>query len=423
MAVAPLIVFCIGYLFIIFEHASKVNKTVSALLVGVLIWAIIFVFELPLIGIEDKDQSLLHHIGKIAEIIFFLKGAMTIVELVDLHRGFGWITRYVQTDSKRKLLWLIGVGTFFMSAILDNLTTTIVVISLLKKLMDDKEDRLWFASFVVLAANAGGAWSPIGDVTTTMLWIDHKVSGPMLVLQLFLPSLICLAVPLIICSLMPRFKTSIKRVAVMPDQAEDLLSSRVMFWIGLAALVFVPVFKTISHLPPYMGMLFALAMVWMASEFMHPEENFDEERRYLYSAQKALSRVDFSSLLFFIGILLAIAGLEAQGSLSSFAELINKFISSKAIVAVCMGLSSAVIDNVPLVAAAMSMYHEPIDSEFWHLLAYTCGTGGSLLIIGSAAGVAAMGIVEIDFIWYFKKISWIATLGYFAGVAVFLLMN
>jgi Na+/H+ antiporter NhaD/arsenite permease-like protein len=415
-------VFCIGYLFIVLEHATRISKTVAALISGVLIWALIFIFDLPIADAGAKDDTLLHHIGKIAEIIFFLKGAMTIVELIDLHRGFAWINRLVATRSKIKLLWIAGFGSFMLSAILDNLTTTIVIIALLKKLLHVREDRIWFASFVVIAANAGGAWSPIGDVTTTMLWIDHKVSATELVRLLLIPSLCCLLVPLLICSTFKRFKSPLEPQVSAPEQGGELLSSKLMFWTGLAALVFVPVFKTYTHLPPYMGMLLSLAVVWLVSELIHPEEDFNEERRHLYSAQRALSRVDFSSLLFFIGILLAIAGLEAQGILINFASQLDAFLPSKTMTGIFMGVASAVIDNVPLVAAAISMYNEPMDNHFWHLLAYTCGTGGSMLIIGSAAGVAAMGMEEIKFIWYFKHISWIAAVGYLAGIAVFLIL-
>ena len=416
-------VFCIGYLFIVLEHATRVSKTVAALVTGVVIWALIFVFDLPVNDASDKDATLLRHIGKIAEIIFFLKGAMTIVELMDLHRGFAWINRLVATRSKIKLLWIVGIGTFLLSAILDNLTTTIVVIALLRKLLHLKEDRIWFASIVVIAANAGGAWSPIGDVTTTMLWIDQKVSATELLKLLFIPSLCCLVIPLLICSRFRIFKVPIQQHEKTAEAEDELLSSKLMFWAGLSALVFVPVFKTFTHLPPYMGMLLALAAVWLVSELIHPEEDFSEERRHLYSAQRALSRVDFSSLLFFIGILLAIAGLESQGILADFAQNMDAVLPSKTLTGVLMGFASAIIDNVPLVAAAISMYQEPMDSSFWHLLAYACGTGGSMLIIGSAAGVAAMGMEEIKFTWYFRNITWIAGAGYLAGIAAFMLLQ
>lgn len=416
----PILIFVVGYVFIVFEHPLKLNKTVPALLIGVLVWAVIYVGNLPLH--EGKDELLLHHLGKIAEIVFFLKGAMTIVELVDLHRGFALVRRLIQTDSKIKMLWLVGFGAFFLSAILDNLTTTIVLVSLLRKLIVEREDRIWFVSLVVVAANAGGAWSPIGDVTTTMLWIGQKVSAVNLISNLFLPSLVCLVVPLGVMSFMPRFSAKIVCEAEEDsEESERLLSSRIMLWVGLGALIFVPVFKSVTHLPPYMGMLLALALVWLVSEYIHPEEDFSEERRHLYSAQHALSRVDFSSILFFMGILLAIAGLESLGHLMHFAEAMTTYLGDKSLIAIVLGVSSAVIDNVPLVAAAMGMYQDALDSDFWLLIAYTCGTGGSMLIIGSAAGVAAMGLERIDFIWYLKNIAWLAALGYIAGAAVFLL--
>lgn len=422
LALLPLIIFVIGYALIIFEHPLKLNKTVPSLLIGVLIWTVIYVAQLPLHQNESTETLLLHHLGKIAEIVFFLKGAMTIVELIDLHRGFEIITKIIRTDNKVKMLWIISLAAFFLSAILDNLTTTIVLVSLIKKLIDDKEDRLWFASIVIIAANAGGAWSPIGDVTTTMLWIGHKTSASLLVQNLFFPSLVCLVVPLIILSFSPRFrKKVIIKNAEEDKQYEQLLSSRLMLFAGLGALIFVPIFKSITHLPPYMGMLLALAIVWLLSEYIHPEEDFDEERRHLYSAQHALSRVDFASILFFVGILLAISGLETLGNLNIFAEWMNHIIGDKSLIAITLGIASAVIDNVPLVAAAMGMYQDPLDADFWHLIAYTCGTGGSMLIIGSAAGVAAMGLEKIDFIWYFKNIAWLAAIGYLAGVGLILL--
>jgi NhaD family Na+/H+ antiporter len=422
LAILPLIIFVIGYVLIVLEHPLRLNKTVPALLIGVLIWAVIYVGQLATVGSNAPEAQLLHHLGKIAEIVFFLKGAMTIVELIDLHRGFEVVTQFIRTENKLKMLWIVSFGAFFLSAVLDNLTTTIVLVSLIKKLLPEKEDRLWFASIVIIAANAGGAWSPIGDVTTTMLWIGQKTSATLLIRQLFLPSLVCLLVPLAVLSFLPRFR---KKIIVNNNeedqQYEQLLSSRLMLSVGLGALIFVPIFKSVTHLPPYMGMLLALSVVWLLSEYIHPEENFDEERRHLYSAQNALSRVDFASILFFVGILLAIAGLETLGSLHVFAEWLNHLIGDKTLIVIVLGAASAVIDNVPLVAAAMGMYQDPMDADFWHLIAYTCGTGGSMLIIGSAAGVAAMGLEKIDFIWYFKNIAWLAALGYFAGVAMMLI--
>lgn len=424
MNILPILIFIIGYLFIVFEHPLRLNKTVPALLTGVLIWATIAIGHLPIEN-ADLDSALLYHLGKIAEITIFLKGAMTIVELVDLHRGFALVTRFIKTNDKRKMLWLIGFSAFFLSAVLDNLTCTIVFVSLLRKLLADKEDRLWFASVVVISANAGGAWSPIGDVTTTMLWIANKTSALQLIMQLFLPSLLCLITPLAVMSIMPRFRKKITCQDNIEDslESERLLSSKMMLLVGIGALLFVPIFKMLTHLPPYMGMLFALGIVWLVSEYIHPEEDFSEERRHLYSAQEALSRVDFASILFFIGILLGISGLESLGNLHHFAEAMNHYFHNQSLIAILLGVGSAVVDNVPLVAAAIAMYDFPQDNYFWHLIAYTCGTGGSMLIIGSAAGVAAMGLEKINFIWYFRNISWLALLGYLAGAGVFFLLN
>ena len=420
MNILIILVFTIGYLLIVFEHPLRLNKTVPALLTGVLIWTIIFTQNTS--NLPFFQEELGKNLAKIAEILFFLKGAMVIVELIDLHKGFNIVTKMVRTDNKVKLLWLIGFAAFFLSAILDNLTTTIVFISLIRRLIPSQEDRIWYASLVVIAANAGGAWSPIGDVTTTMLWIGGKTSSWLLVKNLFLPSLVCITVPLLILSFHKNFRG---KTILYPEQKdrtiEQLLSSKTMLFVGLGALLFVPIFKTWTHLPPYMGMMLAMAVVWLVSEYIHPEEDFSEERKDLYSAQYALSRVDFSSILFFLGILLAIAGLEAIGLLENLAAQMSAFLPNKNWVALLLGISSAIIDNVPLIAAAMGMYTEAPDDNFWHFLAYTAGTGGSMLVIGSAAGVAAMGLEKISFIWYFKKIAWLAALGYVAGAVVFLL--
>ena len=422
MTIFVILIFILGYLLIVFEHPLRLNKTVPALLTGVLIWTVIFMqnsHNLPFF-----QEELAKNLAKIAEILFFLKGAMVIVELIDLHKGFNLVTKLVRTDSKVKLLWLIGLVAFFLSAILDNLTTTIVLISLIRRLIPSNEDRIWYASVVVIAANAGGAWSPIGDVTTTMLWIGGKISSWLLIKSLFLPSLVCTVLPLCILSFHKNFRG---KTILNPEQEklqnEELLSSRTMLFVGLAALLFVPIFKTITQLPPYMGMLLAMAVVWLVSEYIHPEEDFSEERKDLYAAQHAISRVDFSSILFFLGILLAISGLESLHLLQALADTMNVFLPNKNWVAIAMGAASAVIDNVPLVAASMSMYTDILDAPFWHFLAFTAGTGGSMLIIGSAAGVAAMGLEKISFIWYLKKITWLAALGYAAGALVFLLTN
>jgi Na+/H+ antiporter NhaD/arsenite permease-like protein len=361
------------------------------------------------------------------------------VELIDLHRGFAVITNRIKTTSKRSMLFLICILAFFLSATLDNLASTIVLVSLLRRLVPDRDSRLWFVSMAVIAANAGGAWSPIGDVTTTMLWIGEKVSTPGLITRLVLPSIVCIAVPAIVASFLPAFKGELQ----MSDnedqekgrQQEKLLSSRTMLLVGLGGLIFVPVFKTITHLPPYMGMMLSLGVVWLVSEYIHPEEDFTEERRHMYSAHKALSRIELSSIIFFLGILMAVAALESvavQGShgetgfLMNLAENLQAAIPNQDVVVLILGFLSAIIDNVPLVAASMGMYPMdvfPMDNKLWHFIAYSAGTGGSMLIIGSAAGVAAMGMERIDFIWYLRKIAWLAFIGFMAGALTFILMN
>lgn len=416
---------------------------------GVLLWTFISVGHLPIVDAEgaviEPGETymdglmgvLVHHIGKIAEILIFLLGAMTIVELVDLHKGFSVITNRIRTNDKKKMLFIIGWLAFFLSSVLDNLTTTIVFISLIRKLVPDKQDRLWFASLVVIAANAGGAWSPIGDVTTTMLWIGKKVTTLKLIEDLFIPSVLCLLVPMIIMMFRKEFQGKLDQSLAEGEQRDKskdkLLSSTLMFIMGIGGLIFVPVFKSVTHLPPYLGMILALGVVWLVSEYIHPEEDFSEERKQAYSVRHALSRIELSSILFFLGILLAITALETVmvhnaagdpvGMLHSVAESIQTIIPNQDIVIVLIGVLSAVIDNVPLVAATMGMYTEPIDADLWHFIAYSAGTGGSMLIIGSAAGVAAMGMERIDFIWYLKKIAWLAAAGFLAGCLFFILLH
>ncbi len=445
--------FIIGYLAIVFEHPLHLDKTVPALLMGAIMWAVLAVgfhegifsvidthehaFKL-VDGLSEKDykinkygfnNTLLHHLGKTAEILIFLIGAMTIVEIVDLHRGFEVLKSWVKTKSKKKLLWIICILAFILSAIIDNLTATIVLITLLRKICHDRTDRLWFVSMAVIAANAGGAWSPIGDVTTTMLWIGEKVSAAKLIQYLVVPSLVCFAVPTIIASFLPAFQGEIKVNTDTDLEQKELLSSKRMLYLGLGMIVFVPVFKTLTHLPPYLGMMLSLGVVWLVSEYIHPEENFDKARKHLYSPHKALSRIEMSSILFFLGILMAVAALESLvvgamngqevGALRYIAEILNNTIPNQDVVVMLIGVASAIIDNVPLVAASMGMYTEAMDTKLWHFIAYAAGTGGSMLIIGSAAGVAAMGMEKIDFIWYLKKISWLAFLGFAAGGVVF----
>jgi len=452
MIAAIILVFVIGYLAIVFEHPLRLDKTVPALMMGAVMWGILavgfyggdlqvidghdHVFNLS--GITDPAQYavneagfsgvLVHHIGKIAEILVFLIGAMTIVELVDLHRGFDIIKDWIGTRNRKKLLWITGVIAFFLSAIIDNLTTTIVLISILRKLIHDRNERLWYVALIITAANAGGAWSPIGDVTTTMLWIGKKVSTIQLMEYIVIPSIVCFIVPYFIASFNTVFKGDIP--AVPSSDTSDkgrLLSSKTMLYLGLAMIVFVPVFKTITHLPPYVGMMLSLAVVWAVSEFIHPEENFNEDMRHKYSPHKALSRIEISSILFFLGILLAIAAFESVvvsqvSLLRNGANMLSSAIPDLNIIVILLGIFSAIIDNVPLVAAAMGMFDYPMDDHIWHFIAFTAGTGGSMLIVGSAAGVAAMGMERIDFIWYLKKITWLSALGYAAGCAVFLLI-
>ena len=444
-----ILIFVIGYLSITLEHPLRLDKTVPALIMASLIWAVLAVgfhsewfsvidthetvFNFGVGGEEAMhgfENTLLHHLGKTAEILVFLIGAMTIVEIIDLHRGFEVLKSAVRTRSKRKLLWIIGILAFILSAIIDNLTATIVLITLLRKLIHNKNERLWFAAMVVIAANAGGAWSPIGDVTTTMLWIANKVSALGLIKFVVLPSIACFVLPFLVANYLKPFKGEIDVDTSADEQAERLLSSRTMLFLGLGMIVSVPIFKTITHLPPYVGMMLALGVVWLVSEYIHPEEDFSKERRHLYSAHKALSRIEISSILFFLGILMAVAGLESLvygtvngeevGTLRYLAEVLQGAIPNQDVVVLLLGVLSAIIDNVPLVAASMGMYNAPTDSALWHFIAYSAGTGGSMLIIGSAAGVAAMGMEKIDFIWYLRKIAWLAFIGFLAGAAVFL---
>jgi len=440
MLTALIACFIIGYLAIVFEHPLHLDKTVPALIMGAMCWAFVSLGHMDVVGhshhIEPLDDVLLHHIGKVAEILFFLIGAMTIVELVDLHKGFSVITNRIRTTKKSKMLWLIAILAFFLSATLDNLAATIVLVSLLRRLIPEKSERLYFVCAGVIAANAGGAWSPIGDVTTTMLWIGEKVSTMGLIQRLVLPSIVCMVVPIFIMSRLSYMQgeiTPTKRHFDKAIEKEKVLSSRVMLMVGVGALIFVPIFKVLTHLPPYVGMMLSLGVVWLISEYIHPEEDFTPERKKMYSAHHALSRIEMSSILFFLGILVAVAALESAavmgshgekvGLLKSVAEWLQETIPNQNLVVMMLGVFSAIIDNVPLVAASMGMYTEPMDSKLWHFIAYSAGTGGSMLIIGSAAGVAAMGMERIDFIWYFKKIAWLAAVGFVAGALVFLLMN
>ena len=399
MITIMVVIFVVGYIAIAFEHPININKSATALLTGVLCWTIYI-----LMGSDNHliNEQLTEHIGELSGILFFLMGAMTIVELIDAHDGFDVITARITTNNKRKLLWIICIITFFLSAILDNLTTAIVMVSLLRKLIDNKEDRLLFIGMVVIAANAGGAWSPIGDVTTTMLWIGGQITAQNIMLKLFLPSILCLVVPLIILSF--KLKGTVARPEIKESTSENPTSSferNAVFFLGIGALVFVPVFKTITHLPPFMGVLFGLGILWVITELIHSKK--DDEDKDALSVLHALRKIDMSSILFFLGILIAISSLQSTGVLSSLAQYMNDTIGNLNIIVPLIGLLSAIVDNVPLVAASMGMYDittYPVDSYIWEFLAYCAGTGGSILIIGSAAGVAAMGIEKIDFFLY-----------------------
>lgn len=416
MALGIIITFLAGYLAIALEHSININKAATALATGVLCWTIYIV------NYSDTHlvtHQLMEHLGEISSILFFLLGAMTIVELVDAHDGFQIITDRIKTKRAKTLIWIVCIITFFLSSVLDNLTTTIVMVSLLKKLISDREQRLLFVGMTVIAANAGGTWSPIGDVTTTMLWIGGQITASNIVFMLFLPGIISLFVPLLLVS--GRLKGTLE----IPAQASERPNSptverNFIFWLGLGVLLFVPVFKTMTHLPPFMGMLFGLAILWIATELIHHGKN--EEDKHFFSVVYALRKADTPSILFFLGILLSIAALQATGQLQHLAQWLTDTIANDTIIVLCIGLLSAIVDNVPLVAAAQGMYNlsqYPPDHFFWEFLAFATGTGGSVLIIGSAAGVAAMGMEKIDFFWYLKKIAWLALIGYLAGAAVY----
>ncbi len=407
-------IFILGYIAIAFEHSININKTATALLTGVLCWTVYI-----LLG-SDKlmiSEQLTAHLGELSGILFFLMGAMTIVELIDAHDGFDIITSLITTINKRKLLWIICIITFFLSSVLDNLTTAIVMVSLLRKLINDKENRLLFIGMVIIAANAGGAWSPIGDVTTTMLWIGGQITALNIMVKLLIPSLLCLIVPLLIVSI--KLNGNINKPTFSENKTGITLTKgerNIIFFTGIGGLIFVPVFKTITHLPPFMGVLFALGVLWVITEMIHRQK--DDEDKDALSVVQALRKIDVPSILFFLGILIAIAALQSTGQLALLSQMMNEKIGDLNIIVPAIGLLSAVVDNVPLIAASMGMYDinvYPADSYIWEFLAYCAGTGGSILIIGSAAGVAAMGMEKIDFIWYLKKIAWLAAIGYFAG--------
>lgn len=412
-------IFVIGYLGIVLEHKLSIDKSAFALLTGVLCWTtVMFISH----DAEHVNEELLHHLSDIASILFFLMGAMTIVELVDAYRGFDIITDRITTTSQSKLLWIIALLAFFLSAILDNLTTTIVMVTLARKLVHDTKVRLTFAGIIVVAANAGGAWSPIGDVTTTMLWIGGQISTANIMKELFVPSLISLIIPLAVIT--PSMKGTLKPKSEIDDSGETPAEKLLILLVGIGGLLFVPIFKTLTHLPPFMGMLLSLGILWVVTEVIL--KNKPKEHKTQYSVLRALQRVDMPSVLFFLGILLAVSALQTAGLLTQAAQLLADTFKNQTVIVTLIGLLSSIVDNVPLVAAAMGMYsleQYPMDHDFWELLAFCAGTGGSILIIGSAAGVAAMGLGKIDFFWYLKRISWLALIGYFAGIGAFLLLS
>ena len=431
-------IFVLGYLAITLEHTLKIDKLIPALAMMAILWAIIALTHMPVFEVDTSlkqlvpthiDEILLHHLGKTAEIIIFLLGAMTIVEIIDYFNGFSTIKSFIKTKSKKALLWIFAILAFILSAIIDNLTATIVLITILQKVIGDRDTRLWFAGLIIISANAGGAWSPIGDVTTTMLWIANKVTTLKLISYLFIPSVVCVVVPVFVASLLPAFKGNIEENDTEDEEVIHKYGST-MLYLGLAAIVFVPVFKTITHLPPYVGMMFSLAVVSTFAEIFSATKinitSIDEDSdaaSHHSPVHKSLSKIELPSILFFLGILLAVAALESLGMLFGFAEILNTAIPNTDIVIMLLGIGSAVIDNVPLVAASIGMFSEPMDNPLWHFIAFSAGTGGSMLIIGSAAGVVAMGMEKIDFFWYFKNISWLAFLGFISGSITFMLLR
>jgi len=418
MIVSLIIVFSLGYLLIALEHNIKLNKTASALITGTLCWAIYIVAS------ENKElvsEQLSHHLAEISQILFFLMGAMTIVELIDAHDGFDIVKNQINTKNNKRLLWVMAGLSFFLSAVIDNLTTAIVMVSILRKVIKDREQRLLFVGIMIICTNAGGAWSPIGDVTTTMLWIKGQISATAVITKVFVSSLVCVLVPLLY------YQFKLPRQAISQQDARNFEPNpdgKKMLVLGVSILLLVPVFKTVTHLPPYMGILLGLGLVWVFSEIIH--SNKDDERRRPLSVAHALSRIDTASILFFLGILLAVGALESTHILGNFADFLNESVGNLDIIAMIIGVASSVVDNVPLLAAAQNMYslaQYPMDSKLWLLLAYTTGTGGSILIIGSAAGVAAMGMEDISFTWYLRRISLLALLGFLAGAMAFLALN
>ena len=432
-----LVVFFLGYLAITLEHNLKIDKLIPALAMMAILWALISLTHLPVFDIDTVTRSLhethieeilLHHLGKTAEILVFLLGAMTIVEIIDYFDGFATIKGFIRTHVKVRLLWIFSILAFILSAIIDNLTATIVLITILQKVIQDRNTRLWFAGLIIVAANAGGAWSPIGDVTTTMLWIGKKVTTPELIKYLFIPSVVCMVVPTLIASRYKSFRGTINNKEVS-EIKKSPFGSR-MLYLGLGSILFVPFFKQITHLPPYVGMMLSLAVVSAFAELYSSAKfslsNIDEtaDDHAIHSpVHAALTKIELPSILFFLGILMAVGALESLGLLFNFAGQLTQAIPNMDIVVSLFGVISAVIDNVPLVAASMGMFSQGPDDPIWHAIAFAAGTGGSMLVFGSAAGVVAMGMEKINFFWYFKKISILAFVGFLSGYLAFMLMR
>lgn len=445
---AIILLFVVGYIVIALEHPLHIDKAATALFIGSGCWALYALglgTLLPTESIPDSFRQLMveqgHHtegaefvrhyaihgqfvelIAEIAYILFFLMGAMTIVELVDAYEGFSYITDRITSLNKVKLLWTVCVLTFFLSAVLDNLTTTIVMVSLMKKLIADRETRLYFCGMIVVSANAGGAWTVIGDVTTTMLWIGDKISTVEVMKTLIVPSLFCMIIPLCVASLF--LKGEVERPTDVKGHADKTLKpwhSNLFLALGFVGLIFVPIFKSVTHLPPFVGMMFSLSLIWIVSEFV--KKDLDEATASSTNVVTVLKKIDSASILFFLGILLAVGSLSATGTLRQLAAWLEQTIPNMQVVALIIGLLSAIVDNVPLVAAGIKMYEFPRDHSFWLFLAYCAGTGGSCLIIGSAAGVAAMGLEKIDFIWYVRRVAFYALIGYLGGAGVYVVQE
>ncbi|MCB0531186.1 MAG: sodium:proton antiporter NhaD [Saprospiraceae bacterium] len=436
MALLIVVVFILGYTLIALEHPLKIDKAASALLTGVFCWTIlVFGIEtMPVYGAElsGDPQAFLHdslseHLSNVSEILFFLLGAMTIVELVDVHDGFRIITDRIQTTSRVKLLWIIAWVAFFLSSVLDNMTTAIIMCALLRKMVRKHDDLWFFGGFVIIAANAGGAWSPIGDVTTIMLWIGGQVTTLEIMGNTIFVSMVSLLAPLAVATVVLQRrhgKSELAKVDLAEGNNSSPLERKLLFILGVAALLFVPVFKTVTHMPPYMGILFGVGILWYVTEFLHRGD--PPQQRHERTVAAILHRIDTPAILFFLGILLAVGALESSGHLHLLSESLDRHFGNIYLINTLIGLLSAVVDNVPLVAASMGMYKMtefPPNHDFWNLLAYCAGTGGSILIIGSAAGVASMGILKVDFLWYMKRITPYAAIGYFAGVVVYFLLH